>query len=125
MKYTKEENRNGSKTAVFHISREETEGHPDVPFLGEPNDDNVKTRTWDRAHQGRKLFRVSGELWCQERIPPGSISRIVRNDRIPSREMFIVDADGNELRGAELERAGRWLWFKPEVAMNLAHRRGG
>ena len=115
----------GSKTAVFHISRSEADGHPDVPELDLPNDENIRTRSWELENDGRKLYRISGELWKTEVIQPGTVSPIVRGDRIPSTESFIVDAAGNELSGVDLEGARSWLWFKPELIMSVAHKRGG
>ena len=117
--------RYGAKTAIFHISREETDGHRDVPVLERPNDQNIRTSTREFESSGRKLYRVSGELWRKEVIQPGSTSPIIRGDQMPSAEAFIVDAEGTELSGAELQSSMRWLWFNTELVMSIAHKRGG
>ncbi len=115
----------GVETAMFHVARTDVDGGEDVPVMGRPNDDNVSSRSWRTKDSGRKLYRICGELWRTEWIPPGSASPIVRNDGPPPAESFIVDADGNEERGPQLGAEGRWLWFKPELATAIAHRRGG
>ena len=115
----------GVETAVFHIARADVDGADDIPVMGRPNDGNVSSRSWRTRDGGRKLYRVSGELWRTEWISPGAASPIVRNDGPPSVESFIVDADGKEERGPELGGAQRWLWFRPELATAIAQRRGG
>ena len=115
----------GAETAVFHVARTDVDGDDDVPVMGRPNDDNVSSRSWRRRDRGRRLYRVSGELWRTEWIPAGATSPIVRNDGPPPAESFIVDAEGNEERGPRLGAEGRWLWFRPEIGTPIAHRRGG
>ena len=115
----------GGETAVFHIARTDVDGGEDVPVMGRPNDDNVSSRSWRTRDSGRKLYRVAGELWRMEWIPPGSASPIIRSDERAPAESFIVDADGKEERGPQLGAKGRWLWFRPELATAIAHRRGG
>jgi hypothetical protein len=38
---------------------------------------------------------------------------------------FLTDASGKRESRDTLKEDGRWLWFKPDVIMTLAHRRGG
>ena len=117
--------RYGAKTAVFHVARTDVDGDEDVPVMGRPNDDNVSSRSWQRSDPGRRLYRVSGELWRTEWIPRGSVSPIIRNDGPLPAESFIVDAAGKEERGLGLGAARRWLWFRPELVTAIAQRRGG
>jgi hypothetical protein len=44
---------------------------------------------------------------------------------LPPSVFFIVDEEGNKESKETLADAGKWLWFKPDVIMALAHRRGG
>ena len=115
----------GSETAVFHIARTDIDPLEDVPILGLPTDDNLKTESWTKKDSGRKLYRVQGELWRNEWIDPASTSPIVRGDEIPPTVFFIVDSEGNQETKKTLATGGRWLWFRPEVMSTLAHRRGG
>ena len=115
----------GVETAVFHAARTDVDDGEDVPVMGSPSDNNIASSSWTLRDHGRKLYRVSGELWRTEWIPPSSTSPIIRKDGPPPDESFIVDADGTEERGPALAAARRWLWFKPELATAVAHRRGG
>lgn len=115
----------GEEWAVFHASRTDVDPEEDVPLMPFPTDDNVESDSWTVKRSGRKLFVVEGELWRDEWIEPGSYSPRIRGDQRPSAVSFIVDAEGNREQGDSLEAGGRWLWFKPDVIMALAHRRGG
>ena len=114
----------GGSVAVFHVARTDVDPEDDVPILGSPTDDNLKSSSWTQKFSGRKLHRVSGDLWRTEWIDPAPQSPIVRGDEIPSSVSYLVDAGGTrELSGA-LKDSGRWLWFKPAVIGSLITRRG-
>ena len=116
----------GAEAAVVRVVRTDVDPGEDVPVMDvPPNDDNLSSESWRRRSRGRRLYRVDGELWRTEWIPPGSASPIVRNDPPPNRESFIVDAEGKEESAQELLASGRWLWFGPELVTAVAHRRGG
>jgi len=116
----------GERMAVFHVARTDVDESDDVPDISAfPTDDNVESESWEREFEGRKLYRVLGELWRIEIIEPGVYSPKIKGDEIPSTVFFIVDADGNKVCGRDLIDSGKWLWFKPEVVMALCHRRGG
>jgi hypothetical protein len=115
----------GEEWAVFHSSRTDVDPEEDVPSMPFPTDDNVESRSWTVKRSGRKLFVIEGELWRDEWIEPGTYSPRIRGDERPSAVSFVVDAEGNRDQGDSLEDGGRWLWFRPEVVMTLAHRRGG
>ena len=116
----------GEKMAVFHVARtdlEETEDIPDISGL--PTDKNTMSNSWERSFEGKKLFTVIGELWRHEWIESAKISPRIKEDKTESTIFFIVDEQGKKENGDTLKEEGRWLWFKPDVIMALAHRRGG
>ena len=116
----------GGKVAMIHVARTDVEETDDVPDISEiPTDENIKSESWERGFQGRKLYRILGELWRNEIIEPGKRSPKVRGDKIASTIYFILNADGSKVCGQDLIDAGKWLWFKPEVIMALCNRRGG
>ena len=115
----------GESTAVFHVSRTDVDPEEDVPEFGFPTDDVVQSKSWIKKHEGKKLFRIEGELWRNEWVEPGSSSQIVRGDKVSPTVFFITDAGGKLESRDTLTSESRWLWFKPEVIMALAHRRGG
>lgn len=116
----------GGKVAVFHVARTDVDESEDVPDIsGIPTDENTQSESWERKFEGRKLFRISGELWRNEVVMPGSHSPKVRGDEMQSTVFFVIDAESNKTCGRDLIDSGKWLWFKPEVIMALCHRRGG
>ncbi len=116
----------GEKMAVFHVARTDVDESDDVPDISAlPTDNNVKSESWEKEYEGRKLYYVRGELWRNEIIEPGKHSPKIRGDEILSTVFFTIDVDGNKVCGRNLIDSGKWLWFKPEVIMALCHRRGG
>ena len=93
----------GSKVAVFHASRTDVHESDDVPDIsGMPTDENVKSSSWERKFDGRKLYRIMGELWRTEIIEPAKLSPKVRDDEVVSTVYFILDAEGSKLCGHDL-----------------------
>jgi len=115
----------GEKTAVFHVARTDVDIEEDVPTFDFPTDDVIESKSWTKEHTGRKLFRIEGELWRNEWIDPAPISPLIRGDKIPPTVYFIIDAEGTQESKETLIKGSRWLWFRPEVMVTLAHRRGG
>jgi len=115
----------GETTAVFHVERTDVDPAEDVPTLGKPHDGNIKSRSWTTQAQGKKLIRISGELWRSEWVEPAEHSPRVRDDDLPATVFFLTDAAGTRESAATLKDSGRWLWFRSDVMMALAHRRGG
>ena len=114
----------GGAVFVLHARRTDVNPEDDVPVLGDPTDANLESRSWTREFSGRRLFRISGELWRTEWLEPAAQSPIVRRDNLPSRVSFIIDAEGKRATGEELTDPDRWLWFRPEVIPALLERRG-
>jgi len=116
----------GEKIAVIHGSRTDVEESDDIPDISSiPTDQNTKSSSWERTFEGRKLFMVTGQLWRNEWLEPAKVSARIRRDALPPSVFFVVDEEGNKETKETLADAGRWLWFKPDVIMALAHRRGG
>lgn len=115
----------GASTAVFHVSRKDVDSEEDVPSFALPADDQVESRSWTTTPEGRKLYRVSGELWRNEWVAPSDRSPRVRGDDLPPQVFFITDSAGKRESKATLTEGSRWLWFRPDVILALIHRRGG
>lgn len=115
----------GAETAVFHVSRTDVKSHEDVPTFGISDNDSIATRSWTKIPKGQKVFRIQGELWRNEWVEPGAQSPRIRWDELPPSVFFISDAAGKQESKTTLAGGGRWLWFRPDVVMALAHRRGG
>jgi hypothetical protein len=75
----------GQSAMVIQVERTDVDDDDDMPSLSDPpTDENTKGDTWEKHYDGRKLFYVSGELWYNEIILPGTNSPLVREDEIPS-----------------------------------------
>lgn len=120
----------GTETAVFHVARTDVDLGEDVPVMGPPTDQGMRSSNWTTKSSGKKLVYVRGELWRTEWVAPGPSSPRVREDEQPSALTYLVDSSGKRLSAGELlddnyDREGRWLWFKPHAIVALADRRGG
>ncbi len=116
----------GGQSAVFTARRTDVYPEDDVPEFGPETDDNIETESRTFNHKGEKVFRVEGEIWCEEWVEPATHSVRVRGDKVPSSTTFIVDSSGQRQTGDELdcEDIGKYLWFRPDVVPNLLARRG-
>jgi hypothetical protein len=115
----------GATTAVFHAARTDIDPYDDVPTLGPPGSGNIESSSWTVTDPGRKLYRVQGSFWRDEWVEPAALSPRIREDPTPPSVFFVTDAEGKRESRETLKEAGRWLWFRPDVVMALAHRRGG
>ncbi len=115
----------GATTAVFHVSRSDIDPVEEVPSLGFPTDDQVVSKSWTKTDKGQKLYSIWGELWRKEWVDPAALSPRIRDDKLPLSIFFITDATGTRENRDSLTGGIRWLWFRPDVIMALAHRRGG
>jgi hypothetical protein len=113
----------GSSMKVMHIGRKGVDYLRDVPTIG--FSDEVASSSWTVHHKGQKLIHIQGELWRNECVEPAQHSPRVRGDKLPSSVFFITDATGIRCNADSLEATGGWLWFGPEVMVQLSHRRGG
>jgi hypothetical protein len=115
----------GAKTAIFHASRTDVDPEEDVPTFDFPANENIVSTSWTVEDKGRKLYIIEGELWRNEWVNPSTLSHRIRGDKSPATVYFITDSSGTREDAETLDKHGRWLWFKPDVIMALAHRRGG
>jgi hypothetical protein len=113
----------GSSMAVIHVGRTNVDFGRDVPEIGVS--DEVASEKWTKTYKGRKLYQVWGELWRDEWIEPAKHSPRVRGDKLPPAVFFVTDASGTREGSATLQGGGRWLWFRPDVIMELTARRHG
>jgi hypothetical protein len=114
----------GSSMAVMQVTRPNLDFDEDVPRIG--ISDEMATSTFTRKlSEGRKLFRVAGEVWRDEWVEPGARSTRIRGDEPDSPISFTVDAAGKKQTAKILKEGGRWLWFKPDLIPALVARRVG
>ncbi|WP_130392949.1 hypothetical protein [Cupriavidus agavae] len=108
----------GSETAVFHATNSGLDTEEDVPKF-DFGEVAGKSSTWKVQHKGRKLFRVMGEVWKEEWIPPADASPRVKGDDVPPTAFFAVDSSGTRESRQTLGSKGQWLWFRPELVPAL------
>ena len=114
----------GSTMAVVHVTRPNLDYEEDVPNIG--ISDEMETSSFrGKVSEGRKLYRVLGELWRDEWVEPGTKSPRIRRDEPDTPITFIVDAAAKRQAANSLKNSGRWLWFKPDLVPALIDRRGG
>ena len=115
----------GSQAAVMHISRTDIDPEEDIPQMDLPSDDDTVVKSWTHSYKGQKLYRISGEHWRNEWVDPSEKSTRVLGDNETPTVFFKTDNKGGTESRETLRDGGKWLWFKPSIAMELAHRRGG
>jgi hypothetical protein len=115
----------GQKMSIIHVGRKDVDPEEDVPTFRFPADGDVASTKSERSFKGRKLFQIRSELWRDEFIDAANGSPRVRGDKVPATVYFITDEKGKKETQDTLIEGSRWLWFKPTVMMDLAHRRGG
>ena len=114
----------GEEMNVFHVSRTDIDESEDIPDISKfPTQENTVSKSWTQTPNGKKLYRISGELWLNEWVEPSPSSPRVKEDETPPSVFFIVDEKGSKENKEILEDSGKWLWFKPDVIMALAHKR--
>jgi hypothetical protein len=117
--------RYGSKTLIHRAGRTNVDPNEDVPLFQVPASESVSSETRTVEHLGQKLFDVVVEYWKNELVQPGEHSPRIRGDVLPPTVSFITDAKGTQETRETLIGPSRWLWFRPDVMQDLAHRRGG
>ncbi len=83
--------------SVLNIARTDVDPEEDVPVPGPETDENVESRSWRGALDGKKYFRIQGEVWRDEEIEPATTSPRVRGDSVPTGISYIVDASGSTM----------------------------
>ena len=115
----------GATIAVFHSARTSVDPEDDVPIFPHPSEDSFESSSWEKTSSGKKLFRIVGEMWRNQWIPPASSSPCVRRDHVESDVEFIVKSSGERKSGPSLESHRGWLWFKPSIVQEMLSRRAG
>lgn len=112
--------------AVFNIARTDIDSDEDVPIPGPETNDNIETKSWQGRREGKEYARIEGEFWRDEEIEPSDHSIRIRRDDIPTGISYIVDASGAKMTSEELydQDIGRWIWFKPDVVVEILKHRG-
>ncbi len=114
----------GEKASVLQVTRKDVDPEEDVPVFASNTEDSLECRAFTSSREGPHLFYVQGECWSDEWIDPGNSSPRVRGDKIDENISFIVDARGSRETRKTLVYPPRYLWFRPEVIPELAHRPG-
>lgn len=113
----------GQESFFMHVVRTDTDTENDVPELSFPSKDGTASRSRTTRARGRKVFRVSGELWRNEWLEPAEHSPRVAGHPWPEKLTFITGAGGELEDKQTLSEGGKWLWFRPEViSALLSHR---
>lgn len=115
----------GEKIAVLHSARTTVDPKDDVPVFPSIGEDSFESSSWEKKYSGKKLYRISGEMWRNHWVEPGSLSPRVREDEVESDIKFISDSSGKTLSGRDLENHRGWLWFNPAVVASILSRRAG
>ena len=114
----------GSSRLVIHASRNDVDAGEDIPMFS-PDEGNIVSKSWTETSDAQLLHLICGELWRNEWVDPAEQSPRIRGDELPPTVFFITDETGTRENRSTLKDGGRWLWFRPDVIMALAHRRGG
>lgn len=116
----------GASTSVIHVERTDVDTGADVPVMNLPTgNESFASKNWTVKSSGKKLYFTQGQFWRDEWVNKGRSSSRVRGDKVAPTVFFITDASGKLESKKTLDKHGRWLWFRPELIMALAHRRGG
>ena len=114
----------GEKAFVSHVGRTDIDENEDVPdMMAFSTDDNIKSESYEKSFNGKKLYHIIAELWKGEWISPAKLSPVVLGDEQSVELFFIIDAEGSKVTGKELAKGKRWLWFKPELIAALLSKR--
>ena len=115
----------GSEWTVLTMSRKDPELEDDVPALNLPRNNEVQSESHTFQRGGPRGVMVSGQLWRNEWVKPAAQSPRVRGDKIESTVRFTIENDGATAMGSELDAGIRWLWFRPNIILDILRRRGG
>lgn len=114
----------GEQMAVFHMSRTDVDPYDEVPYLGEPTDENIETFSFVTGMTGRKLYFVNSERFRNEWLAPSGFSPRIRGDSDGIHVHFHVDTTG-VTQPLTSDVYGKWLWFRPDVVQAMLRFRDG
>lgn len=115
----------GADMAVLHVSRTDVDSGSDIPKMGKATNESFNTERRILKAKGEQYCFIQGQLWRNEWIDKGDLSPRIKRDETPPVAFFTTDSNGKSESKETLLDGGRWLWFKPEVILALANRRGG
>lgn len=110
----------GEKMAIIHVGRTNINFDEDVPeYPFSANEADTESKSWEQDFEGRKLYRIEGEVWKNDFVFPASKSLIILNNDISEEYSYIIDASGNKEKTNNLIDSGKYLWFKPQVINSI------
>jgi len=117
--------RYGEKMAILHIGRTNIDFDDDVPeYPFSSNEENTKSKSWTRGYDGKKLFRIEGEVWKSDFVLPSQKSSIILDSEDTTDEYsYITKADGSKDAAKKLINSGKYLWFRPDVVNSILSNR--
>ena len=114
----------GDTAAVMQLTREDVDFEEDMPRIG-PTDRNIAVRSLTIKREGRKIYRVQGELWRNEWLRPGALSIRVRGDKeppaafssvMPAEHAAPLPVSAGKVGGCGSDLRSCRLWSQTEVA---------
>ena len=109
----------------YHERRSEPETLPAFTWPKAAETIEIGRDTFERRLEVRRGRNwVSSALRRTEWFEPAPFSLRVRGDQDPAPTTFIVDNQGVRRTPNELQGAGTWLYFRPELAVALSRHRG-
>jgi hypothetical protein len=114
----------GDEITVMHVGRLDVDYDEDIPTFGLAGDERVSVKSLRATQQGRKVYRIHGEMWRNEWIAPAPNSDIVGGEKGEPTAFFFTDNSGTKESRATLRRDSRWLWFKPTIVNAILDIRG-
>lgn len=110
----------GEKMAIFHVGRTNINFNEDVPeYPFSESEKNIESKSWEQGFNGRKLYRVEGEVWKNDFVFPAPKSSIILNNDATEEHSYIIDAAGTKEKAKNLIDSGKYLWFKPQVVNSI------
>lgn len=116
----------GGSWASLRVWRTDIDAEDDAPVMGEENNQNTESESFQGYRNGYEGIRIEGEFWRNEWIEHQNLSTRIRCDKDQHLPTFIVETDGRRMASSELdnEDIGRWLWFRSGIVNELLKHRG-
>ncbi|MEA3272627.1 MAG: hypothetical protein U9P90_03080 [Patescibacteria group bacterium] len=117
--------RYGEKMAILHVGRTNVDFDNDVPeYPFSSNEENTESKSWTRGFDGKKLFRIEGEVWKSDFVFPSQKSSIILDSEdTTDKYSYITKADGCKETAKKLIDSGKYLWFRPDVVNSILSNR--